>query len=827
MIQLAVINLVITYGWQKVQQSLSDAFIMSNTRFNKNLCYSCTGGLREVKISLAKELAKQGCATIPGQKICPPCYIRSKESAGQSALGKNIEDNEGCLSVMLDEELSYSADKDALNATLNELDVSPLKLHAVAQHSKASHGKRKLKQANEALSKKFASVLEMESEQLVPRFENPLQNDLIEKARDLDKLVDQMKMKLTAANRRERIQILTLIPESWSVRKAAAEFNVSKKTVLKAKKLKKEMGIIAMPNRIEGKKIAQEMMDSVIKVYCDDEFSRTLPGKKDFVSVSKNQHMPKRLILCNLKELYAAYKANNITSKKVSFSKFASLRPKWCISVGAKGTHSVCVCTIHQNTKLMLDAANLDSHYKELVDMIVCDEHSKECMVHRCRKCPGIESLHFYLTGIFTRNKDQNESENDDDSDDDEELKEMITYKQWTTTDRSELISQTATLEEFIDEMCDKLDRLTVHSYIAKSQATYLKGLKSAIGMEEVIVLGDFAENYKFLIQDEIQSYHWNQRQCTLHPIVLYYKCNESAEVSSKSLCVISDDLEHDVNMVYAVITETINCIKETISSDIKLVHYFTDGCTAQYKNCKNFWNLCHHEQDFGMQGQWNFFATSHGKSPCDGIGGTVKRLTARASLQRPSQEQILTADDMFAFCQQEIKGIDFKLIRKDDVDETRKKLKSRLELAKTIPGTRSYHQFIPITNHKIGAKRISEDKEFVLEYHFIDEDEPNVPCLEICPNNVVVCKYDGFEWLGIALELDKENGDIHIKFMHPHFPTASFSWPVKDDVCWVPNQNVLAIVEAPAPTTVTGRQYSLNPDDIANINERTKYNSS
>ena len=28
------------------------------------------------------------------------------------------------------------------------------------------------------------------------------------------------------------------------------------------------------------------------------------------------------------------------------------------------------------------------------------------------------------------------------------------------------------------------------------------------------------------------------------------------------------------------------------------------------------------------------FFATSHGKSPCDGIGGTIKHLVARASLQ-------------------------------------------------------------------------------------------------------------------------------------------------------------------------------------------------
>ena len=29
----------------------------------------------------------------------------------------------------------------------------------------------------------------------------------------------------------------------------------------------------------------------------------------------------------------------------------------------------------------------------------------------------------------------------------------------------------------------------------------------------------------------------------------------------------------------------------------------------------------------------WNYFATSHGKSACDGIGGTAKQLTSNASL--------------------------------------------------------------------------------------------------------------------------------------------------------------------------------------------------
>ena len=61
-------------------------------------------------------------------------------------------------------------------------------------------------------------------------------------------------------------------------------------------------------------------------------------------------------------------------------------------------------------------------------------------------------------------------------------------------------------------------------------------------------------------------------------------------------------------------------------------VLYFSDGSAAWYKNWKNFVNLCYHKTDVGCQAEWHFYATSHGKDPCDGIGGTVKRLAAKAS---------------------------------------------------------------------------------------------------------------------------------------------------------------------------------------------------
>ena len=64
-----------------------------------------------------------------------------------------------------------------------------------------------------------------------------------------------------------------------------------------------------------------------------------------------------------------------------------------------------------------------------------------------------------------------------------------------------------------------------------------------------------------------------------------------------------------------------------------KKIFYFSDGAAAQYKNRKNFTNLAYHEEDYGVPAEWHFFATSHGKGPCDGIGGTVKRLATKASL--------------------------------------------------------------------------------------------------------------------------------------------------------------------------------------------------
>lgn len=236
-----------------------------------------------------------------------------------------------------------------------------------------------------------------------------------------------------------------------------------------------------------------------------------------------------------------------------------------------------------------------------------------------------------------------------------------------------------------------------------------MKFKKNYLADNECIIVGDFSENFAFVVQDEIQSHHWSNSQSTVHPFVLYFK--KKGELITKSVCVISDCLSHEADTVYAFQKEVINFLN-TEAPNVKKTLNFSDGCGGQYKNRKIFINLCFHEKDFAIASEWHFFATSHGKGPCDGIGGTAKRLVAKASLQG---NLIKTPEDMFAFCERQIKGIHFIYVTKEDVQLATDFLKDRFDQSATLSETRKYHAFLPIDEKTIKMKRTSFSKEFKL----------------------------------------------------------------------------------------------------------------
>ena len=123
------------------------------------------------------------------------------------------------------------------------------------------------------------------------------------------------------------------------------------------------------------------MTDIVCGFFEKDEHIRLMPGRKDFVSITRNVHKQRHLLLCNLKEAYTTLKEQH-SDIKIGLSKLCSLRPKWCVTLGSSRMHSVCICAIHQNVILMEQAAETDKMYKDLMDTNVCSHDSKECMVH-------------------------------------------------------------------------------------------------------------------------------------------------------------------------------------------------------------------------------------------------------------------------------------------------------------------------------------------------------------------------------------------------------------------------------------------------------------
>ena len=114
----------------------------------------------------------------------------------------------------------------------------------------------------------------------------------------------------------------------------------------KCKQLVREKVVLSSPVPKPGPSLPSETVEIVTDFYQSDEVvSRTMSGKKDFVSVKQEGtrvHIQKRLVLSNLREVYRAFKDAH-PDKKIGFSKFAELQLQHCVLAGASSTHSVYV----------------------------------------------------------------------------------------------------------------------------------------------------------------------------------------------------------------------------------------------------------------------------------------------------------------------------------------------------------------------------------------------------------------------------------------------------------------------------------------------------
>lgn len=268
----------------------------------------------------------------------------------------------------------------------------------------------------------------------------------------------------------------------------------------------------------------------------------------------------------------------------------------------------------------------------------------------------------------------------------------------------------TQSVDKFIDNFCKQLKKLVTHDYISKQQSDFFKQKKENLADNEIIALMDFSENLAFEIQDAAQAYYYAKNQCTIHPICLYYKEND--EVKHKSIIIIAESLSHTVPAVYLFQSKLVQYIKDEFGN--KNIIFFTDGAPSHYKNRKSFLNLSMFKTDFGINAVWHFFATAHGKSPCDALGGAFKRNSKLYNMKNPVKP-LISSMDLFDWAKKIVNSKShFIHCTKAEQTAIERRLNSRLnQNIRQVEGTQSFHSFAPTDEeYTIEARTISTSTE-------------------------------------------------------------------------------------------------------------------
>jgi uncharacterized membrane protein len=186
---------------------------------------------------------------------------------------------------------------------------------------------------------------------------------------------------------------------------------------------------------------------------------------------------------------------------------------------------------------------------KELIDKTVCLASSEDCYYHRCDNCCTINPSDLII--------------NDEDFDE----KLDATWSLWLTRNNHiELQHLTGSLRSLIDELNDRWSAFVTHTYVTRQQRDYIKKLKLTSSLTTFAVIQiDFAENFSFITQKEIQSACWNQKQATIYTVVI------NIGAKHRNMVIISDRMAHDTTFVYCTQKLIVTFIREEFPTVTKI----------------------------------------------------------------------------------------------------------------------------------------------------------------------------------------------------------------------------------------------------------------
>ena len=222
-------------------------------------------------------------------------------------------------------------------------------------------------------------------------------------------------------------------------------------------------------------------------------------------------------MVMSLKEAYAKFVEEH-PSNKIGLSKFCQLRPK-NVKLFDHIPHHVCVCSYHENVRLLLgalrDYTSLAEEFHGFISQVTCDPQTEVCLSSQCKDCKDRIDTFAPSNGSDT-----------------------VCYHKWQNNERVEKVEIIVTIEDAFIEFKRQLKPFLKHMYVKRKQAAYLDTTKSKCDSKNVVLQIEFTENATITSQREIQSAHWSHAQATIFTAHAWIDSD-----FTESMVLVSDDL--------------------------------------------------------------------------------------------------------------------------------------------------------------------------------------------------------------------------------------------------------------------------------------------
>jgi hypothetical protein len=211
-----------------------------------------------------------------------------------------------------------------------------------------------------------------------------------------------------------------------------------------------------------------------------------------------------------------------------------------------------------------------------------------------------------------------------------------LPWKQTTKVGKSlkklTLVYKKTTSDEFVDYLKPKLHNFARHNFVSRWQDRQFKSSIKYFPAKIVVYVVDFAKNYTFETQNEVQSMHWHSYQISILVHITYQHNPQPDPYDEESWVFIGyhfyifDNWKHDSKFVQ-------HCFKlhweHMVANGYapKWHWVWNDSCASQFKSSKPWFFVSKYPNFIkGCKMLWSFFGNGHGKGPHDGVGAMIKR---------------------------------------------------------------------------------------------------------------------------------------------------------------------------------------------------------